>query len=237
MTETRRAPQRPVPRIYFGWYIVAAGAVTNGITVTLQGYANGVFFVPMSDELGWSRTEFALAVTAGSFVTAGGGAAFGGVIDRRGGGALTIIGAVLATGALLAMAELTELWQWYLLRAGVLSLAVALAGTLVVHVVLSKWFEVRRGRAIGIAALGLSAAGVLTPNLLTPFVDDMGWRAGWRLLAVATLVLLIPAAMLFRREPEDMGLLPDGRRHDAPPARDRHGALRVEPRSLTRAEA
>ena len=237
MTETQQAPPAVSPRIYFGWYIVAAGAVVNSVSVTLQGYANGVFFVPMSDELGWSRTEFALAVTAGAFVTAGAGAAFGGVIDRRGGRALTLIGAVLAAGALLAMAELTELWQWYLLRAGVLSLGVAFAGTLVVHVVLSKWFEVRRGRAIGIAALGLSAAGVLTPNLLTPYVDAEGWRDGWRLLAVATLVLLIPAALLFRRQPEDAGLLPDGRRPDAPPARDRRGALLVEARSLTRSEA
>ena len=118
MTETQQAPPAVSPRIYFGWYIVAAGAVVNSVSVTLQGYANGVFFVPMSDELGWSRTEFALAVTAGAFVTAGAGAAFGGVIDRRGGRALTLIGAVLAAGALLAMAELTELWQWYLLRAG-----------------------------------------------------------------------------------------------------------------------
>lgn len=224
-------------RIYFGWYIVAAGAVANSISVTLQGYANGVFFVPMSDELGWSRTEFALAVTAGSFVTAGAGAAFGGLIDRRGGRALTLIGAFMAAGSLLAMAELTELWQWYLLRAGVLSFAVAFAGPLVVHVVLSKWFERRRGRAIGIAALGLSAAGVLTPNLLTPFVDAEGWRAGWQLLAVVTLVLLLPAAALFRRQPEDSGLLPDGRRPGAPPERDRRGALVMEARSLTRSEA
>ena len=237
MTEPRQFLSVVRPQIYFGWYIVAAGAVSNGIAVTLQGYANGVFFVPMSDELGWSRTEFALAVTIGAFVTAGGGAAFGGLIDRRGGRLLTVIGALLAAASLFALSEITELWQWYLLRAGVLSLAVALAGTIVVNVVLSKWFELRRGRAIGIAALGLSAAGVLTPTLLTPFVDDMGWRAGWRLLAVVTLLLLIPAALLFRRQPEDMGLLPDGRRPDTPPGRDRRGVLLVEARSLTRSEA
>jgi MFS transporter, OFA family, oxalate/formate antiporter len=237
VTETPQVPPAASPRIYFGWYIVAAGAVANGMSVTLQGYANGVFFVPMSDELGWSRTEFALAVTVGAFVTAAAGAVFGGMIDRRGGRALAFIGAVLAAVSLVAISELTELWQWYVLRAGVLSVAAALAGTLVVHAVLSKWFEIRRGRAIGIAALGLSLAGVLTPNLLTPFVDAEGWRAGWRLLAVATLLLLIPAAMLFRRQPEDMGLLPDGRKAGAPPARDRRGALLVEARSLTRSEA
>ncbi len=225
------------PRIYFGWYIVAGSVVANGMSVTLQGYANGVFFVPMSDELGWTRAEFAFAVTAGSFVTAAAGAVFGGIIDRRGGRALAFGGAVLAAVSLVAISELTELWQWYLLRAGVLAVAAALAGTLVVHAVLSKWFEHRRGRAIGIAALGLSLAGVLTPNLLTPYVDAEGWRAGWRLLAVATFVLLVPVALLFRRQPEDAGLLPDGRQPGAPPRRDRRGALLVDAHSLTRAEA
>ena len=237
MIETPRAGSPRPPRFFFGWYIVAAGAVANGVAVTLQGYANGVFFVPMSDELGWTRTEFALAVTAGAFVTSITGAIFGGVIDRHGGRGLTLIGAAMAAGALLALAEITELWQWYVLRAGVLSVAVAFAGTLVVHAVLSKWFERRRGRAIGIAALGLSAAGVITPNLLTPFVDSEGWRAGWQLLAVVTLALFVPAAMLFRRQPEDSGLLPDGRRPGAPPARDRSGAIIREARSLTRGEA
>ena len=233
---SRPAAPRP-PRIFFGWYIVAAGAVANGVAVTLQGYANGVFFVPMSDELGWTRTEFALAVTAGAFVTSLTGAIFGGVIDRRGGRGLTLIGAVMATGSLLAIAEITELWQWYLLRAGLLSVAVAFAGTLVVHAVLSKWFERRRGRAIGIAALGLSTAGVITPSLLTPFVDAEGWRAGWQLLALVTIALFVPAAMLFRRQPEDSGLLPDGRLPGAPPPRDRSGAVIREARSLTRGEA
>jgi nitrate/nitrite transporter NarK len=235
--DTRQARQTALPRIYFGWYIVAAGAVANGMSVTLQGYANGVFFVPMSDDLGWSRTEFALAVTVGAFVTAATAAVFGGIIDRFGGRALAFAGTLLAAASLVAISELTELWQWYVLRAGVLSVGAALAGTLVVHTVLSKWFEIRRGRAIGIAALGLSLAGVLTPNLLTPFVDAEGWRAGWQVLAVATLLLLLPAAMLFRRQPEDMGLLPDGRHPGAPPARDRRGALLVEARSLTRSEA
>ncbi len=237
MNETSRAGSHRPPRVFFGWYIVGAGAVANGVAVTLQGYANGVFFVPMSDDLGWTRTEFALAVTVGAFVTSMTGAFFGGVIDRHGGRALTLIGAVMASGSLLAIAQITELWQWYVLRAGVLSVAVAFAGTLVVHAVLSKWFERRRGRAIGIAALGLSAAGVITPSLLTPIVDSEGWRAGWQLLAVVTLVLFVPAAMLFRRQPEDSGLLPDGRRPGAPPPRDRRGAIIREARSLTRGEA
>ncbi len=203
-------PQRP--RIFFGWYIVAAGLVTNFVMgAGLVGYVPGVFLEPMTEELGWTRTEFIVAFIGGQFVMAFSGLAIGGLIDRHGGRQLMLWGTAVTVLTLLLTAEVQELWQWWLLRGLLQSAGIAMAGALVINVALSKWFVTRRGRAIAIAAMGLSLAGVVVPNLLTPVVDELGWRAGWRLLAVATGVLVFPAALVMRRQPEDYGLLPDGR--------------------------
>jgi OFA family oxalate/formate antiporter-like MFS transporter len=229
----------PRPRIFFGWYIVAAGLVTNLVMgAGLVGYVPGVFLGPMTEELGWTRTEFIIAFIGGQFVMAFVGLAIGGLIDRHGGRQLMLWGTAVTVVTLLLTAEVQELWQWWLLRGLAQSAGIAAAGSLVINVALAKWFVTRRGRAIAIAAMGLSLAGVLVPNLLTPVVDELGWRAGWRLLAVVTAVLVIPAALVMRRQPEDHGLLPDGR--VAGDGGDEAAAARAHEdyvRSLTRSQA
>jgi sugar phosphate permease len=76
------------------------------------------------------------------------------------------------------------------------------------------------------------------PTLLTPIVDDYGWRAGWRVLAVVTLLLMLPAALIVRREPEDHGLLPDGRAPSNGGDLDETAHARLDyDTSLTRREA
>ena len=69
-----------------------------------------------------------------------------------------------------------------------------------------------RGQAIGLASMGVSSAGIVLPTVMTLVIDQFGWRAGWRLLAVFVLLLGYPAALIMRRSPEDMGLTPTERR-------------------------
>jgi OFA family oxalate/formate antiporter-like MFS transporter len=206
------APAERRPRIYFGWYIVGAATVTNlVIGAGLVGYLPGVFLEPMTEELGWSRAEFIISFTTGQVVSAATALFIGGVLDRRGGRRLMLAGTAITVVALLLTAEVRELWQWVVLRGVVQPIGLGMAGSLVVNVALSKWFVRYRGRAIGIAAIGFSLAGMVVPNALTPVVDEFGWAAGWRVLAVVTAVLVIPAALVMRRQPEDYGLRPDGR--------------------------
>jgi cyanate permease len=43
-------------------------------------------------------------------------------------------------------------------------------------------------------------------------IDEYGWRATWVILAAIGAGLIVPLSMIFmRRQPEDIGLLPDGR--------------------------
>ena len=56
-------------RLYFGWYIVAGAFLGQMLQAGLSVYAGGVFLVPMTEDLGWTRTEFTLAQTVGQLVT------------------------------------------------------------------------------------------------------------------------------------------------------------------------
>ncbi len=112
--------------------------------------------------------------------------------------------------ALFAIAYVTKLWHWVLLNGIVLTFGAALVGNLVVNVTLAKWFVNFRGRAIAFAARGVSFAGIVLTPLATWLIDDFGWRTTWKILALITIMLIGPVAMMMRRTPEDYDLLPDG---------------------------
>ena len=72
------------PLMFYGWYIVIGAVIAMFVSAGVQAYVIGVFFVPMTEDLGWTRTEFTLAQSIGQLFTAGAGFFVGAQIDRRG---------------------------------------------------------------------------------------------------------------------------------------------------------
>jgi len=197
-------------RIFYGYVIVAAAFAAQFIAVGAQTGVIGAFAKPMTEALGWSRTELFLAETVGQLTMAGVGIVLGPRVDRLGARRLMLAGVTIMVPALILISQVDTLWQWVLLRGLLFVLGAALVGSLVVNVTVSKWFVVRRGQALGAAAMGVSLAGVVWPLLATVAIDGLGWRGAWIVVAVAAVVALIPAALVMRRRPEDHGLRPDG---------------------------
>lgn len=223
--------------IYYGYYLVGAAFLAQMISAGAQTYVAGVFLVPMTEEMDWSRSEFTIAQTVGRFLQAFAGLFLGSLVDRGYARRLMFGGATIIAVAVFSTAYVQELWQFVFLRGVVLVVGAAMVGNLVVNVTLSKWWVEKRGRMVGIAAMGVSGAGVILPQILTPVVDEWGWRTGWHVLAVICVVALYPAAWVMRGTPEESGLNPDGKTDEemASPAGDRVRADFAN--SLTRSEA
>ncbi len=224
------------PPIFYGYWLGGVAFIAQFVSAGVVNYAAGPFLKPMTEELGWSRSQYAIALTVGSFVMAFAGLSIGGYVDRRGGRQLMRAGVAAMALALVALSFVQELWQWVALHGVLLTIGSALTGNLVVNVTLSKWFVTKRGRVLSVASMGVSAAGIVIPPLLTPLIDAIGWRESWRVLAVATLVVVLPLTFLMRRAPEDHGLHPDG--VSAAEAQRGDGRAAAElAASLTRSEA
>lgn len=214
---TAAAASLPLPTslfgraVFYGWYIVAVGLLASMMSAGIQAYGLGTFVTPMTQELGWSRTDISLGQTLSTAVGGIIGLFIGGLIDRRGGRLLMIFGAVIGGCGFIGLGLVHTLWQYYVVKAVILTIGMAGMGPMIVNVAVSNWFVRRRGRAIAIAAMGTSFGAVIVPSLAAWLIDTVGWRAAWAVFGVSVWVVIIPAAALvMRRRPEDHGLVPDG---------------------------
>lgn len=77
---------------------------------------------------------------------------------------------------------------------------------------ISHWFLRRRGIAVAIAASGNYLSGAIWPLVLAPVLATQGWRAAYVVLAVISLAVMIPLALLLRRQiSEATGALAENR--------------------------
>src|SRR5688500_10141268 len=145
----------------------------------IQAYAHGTFVGPMTEDLGWSRTDISLGQTVSTGVMGVIGLFIGGLLDRRGGRMLMIVGAVIGGAGFILLGQVHELWQYYLVKGVILTAAMACMGPMIVNVAISNWFVRRRGRAIAISAMGLSVGAILFPSIAAWLIDNFGWRIAW----------------------------------------------------------
>jgi MFS family permease len=172
--------------------------------------AYGVFVHHMTADTGWSRTALAGVRTVTRLPEAVGAMIVGPLVDRYGARWIMVAGGIVMAGSLALLATIQEVWQLYLYMGLLVPIGAVCLGGFVPTVVVANWFVAQRGRAIGILSMGGSLGTVILPLAASPAIEVWGWRGAWIALAVLVLVLTIPAGVLVRRRPEDLGLYPDG---------------------------
>ena len=208
--------QKPaaLQKVFYGWWLLAAGGGIMGVASGVTGYAATVFFLPVSAALGLSHTATSLATSVARMENTFFAFFIGYAIDRFGPRrpivfGMTLMGIGLVLFGLFARSLLSFIVTW--------SFMVALGGSIggfpPVWAALNNWFVRRKGRAMGIGMACQSLGGLIIAPTLAVLIASYNWHTAAVLTGIAVLVTTIPLAFVIRTRPSDMGLLPDG---DAP---------------------
>ena len=197
-------------RVFHGWWIVLVAFICHAVNTGMMFYAWSIFLTPLAAEFG-GRARVAAGFSFMQLAAASYSMVVGRLVDRHGGRPVQIVGAlVLATGFLL-ISTVASLPALYVCLAGPIALGSTCIGNLPNNAAVARWFVRRRGRALGLSTAGISAGGILFAPLAQYLVLHRGWRAAYAILGLVVVVLVLPPVIAFmRRDPADLGLLPDG---------------------------
>ena len=212
--------------MYRGWARVWALGATTIVSYGTTQYLFAVLVVPMQRELGWSRALISGAFSVSLVTAAVLGLPIGRLVDRHGARALMTAGSLLGGLGLMATAAVRQPWQFYVLWSGVIALSMSLTLYPVTFTVITNWFVRRRGAALALLTLVGGFASPIFIPLAGLLVERAGWRQTLVIFGLVQLLVALPLhALVVRRRPEDVGLLPDGEPGAAPARARPDGAL------------
>jgi len=195
-------------RVYHGWIIVGGAFVVLLLAYGTQ-YAFGVFFTALLAEFHWSRASLSGAFSLYAFVYSAFGLVAGRLTDRWGPRIVIASGGVLLGAGLAGMSAVTALWQPYVLYGAVAALGMSTA-YVPCNATVVRWFVRQRGLAVGVASAGGSVGTFVLPPVAHWLVSALGWRRAYLVFGAAIFLALTGVACLMRRDPESLGLHPDG---------------------------
>ena len=205
-------------RYFYGWNVVGATFVMALMSFGLGFYGLSVYVASLQRLHGWSASAVSAPVTvyyvAGALLTT----VIGDVYERVGPRLVVAAGSAAMAAGLATLGVVNQPWQLYpaflVMSAG----WGAMSGA-AINIVLAPWFQRRRGLAVSLAFNGATLGGVIVAPVLIPLIGAVGFATTLALAALTLVLVLVPVAVVvMRRNPEDLGLDPDGDRQVSRPA-------------------
>jgi len=189
------------PSDHARFQVTATSFLTLFSIVGMALYGLPFYYDFMVRDLGWSKTQ----VTSGNalsklLVGPLFGFIAGWAIDRFGPKKLMIGGILMAGAALIGLGRMTSLWMFYLFYV-FNALGYVCGGPLPNQVLLARWFDRSRGKAMGLAYLGIGIGGTIVPVLSNLLIPRLGWHFSLQLIGVLIVVIALPMALMIKPAP------------------------------------
>ncbi len=196
-------------------YIVATAFLSLFGIVGFAYYGLPFFYDFMVKEYGWSRTVVTSGNAIGKLIV---GPLFGFVagwmIDKYGPRRLMLSGILMMGVALIGLSFSDNLAMFYLFYV-FNALGYVCGGPLPCQVIISRWFDKNRGKAMGIAYLGIGTGGALVPQIAAGLEKNVGWH--YALASLGVLIMLFALPMVYFIKGASVKAVATGHKEDTVP--------------------
>ena len=191
-------------KFFYGWWIVIGGLLIMATCYTVFVNCIPLFQTHIVEDLGLTVGQFNTGVSITTVVAVFASLVIGKLTDKCSARVLGAVTVLTSSVVLVGLSQITAVWQLY-------ALCVVAGTRLLVSVIISNWFTLKRGLAVSIALSGSGIGGVILSPATSAMIEASGWRAAFLLLAVVCLVAALPLAVAaFRTRPSEKGLEPYG---------------------------
>ena len=174
------------------------------ILLLVSGGGMYLIIVALKDvamEFGWPRAVPSTAVSL-LFIGSGlGGVVMGWVLDRYGYGVPALIGSVMAGLGGILGGYIEAAWQLYLIYGIMFGLSGQGSVAAPAMANIARWYDKRRGMAVGIVASGQALAGIVWPVVFGLLMAAYGWRDMFVMFGVFALLVMVPMCLFVRHKP------------------------------------
>ena len=192
-------------RIHYAWIVLAAACVLS-IAARADSAAFAVFVDPLVALFGWKRGDISFAYALAFLLGLPATIAMGWLGDRYGARPLMITASFLISIGTVLIGTITELWQFYLYYALFVGSMGHAAFTVLLPVIMTRWFHRHMGLAVGIYWGALGSGPVLFAPLFSWLIETRGWQQAFTAIGVGLGVVLFTFSLFIRSRPSDMGL-------------------------------
>jgi MFS family permease len=200
------------PKVFYGWWIVAACSLGLFLsTGPVVVFSFGVFFKSLIHDFHAGRGAVSFAFTLHNLMGPACVPLVGWLIDRFGARRVILIGTTTFALILVCSELLGNRIVYLYLFYSALGVVSGSSSPVPYGTVASRWFDQRRGLALGVMMLGLGIGAITLPLIAHRLIVMFGWRTAYATFGCTVLLLCLPViAALIKDDPREKGLLPDG---------------------------
>ncbi|MGI6453120.1 MAG: MFS transporter [Syntrophomonadaceae bacterium] len=194
---------------HFAWWILFSCWVLFFVGLGMLINCQGLFFVPVCNELGFTRAGINFYITIFCLALMVALPAAGYIFPRFNIKWILGIAMTIASLGFAAMGLFNHLYSWYVMAA-LRGVAYAFIFYMPVPLILNNWFVRKFGLAVGIAGTGSSIGGAIFSPLTSYVISAYGWRNGYFFLGILGFLIIMPIILFLIYKPSDIGMHPYG---------------------------
>ncbi|MFJ7696638.1 MFS transporter [Lysinibacillus fusiformis] len=196
--------------IFYGWWIVVGCVFIMTFIYAPIVNLVSLYTVPVTEDLGIGRTEFMTYYTVMALVSMVVCPIAGKLMRKMDIRIYLTLFSILGATSYIGFSFATNIVHFYIFA---VLMGAALAGAAIIPspVLITNWFNEKRGLCLGIALSGSGLGGVILSPITNWLITDFGWRMSYLMTGIAMLVIIVPFTLfIIRFSPADKGLLPFG---------------------------